>query len=665
MTSTERDSYARQIKIAKDALKVEQDRVYAAAANKANQVWSNSNLANEVHPYLKTKGVQPHGVKISQGNIVVPVMDNDGNISSLQFIDLEGNKKFLKGGKVKGGTFPIGEQSQDIYIAEGFATAATINEIMGDKVYCTFNAGNLLDVAKQIREDRPESHIVVCADNDCWKNQAENPGLDAAKKVEALVDNVSTRVPVFANPESQPTDFNDLFLLEGADVVRQQLVGITLDDAAQMHTDSVSNIDFPAHCLENNGIFGEICGWIDQTALIEQRILTVASLLPTLGAIFGRSYSVRSTNTRTNLLTVGLLATGGGKDHQRKCCKKMLQSANLGHLVSGGSYTSGSAIISALQRYPAAIGFVDEFGLYLNAITGKNSSTHQQSVLKTIMELYSSSNGTYQGTEYSTLTLKKSAKPDRVDIDRPSLNIYGTSTPETFYGALNSGDVVSGYLNRWLIFEGDSKATLSAVDFERSVDDSPPASVIDWLTEAGEFLSDPDEEKSPTQLVDVLVSKEAAIILNQVREKQEQERLNGSSQLKDLWVRYLENAIKVSAIRAICDNLAEPVIEKHHAEWARDVVGWCITNTVSMIRSRVADSAREQAAKDMWRFIDDAGSAGTTRTLLTRKFQRLDKRQRDGILADLVETEAVVETRMKTEGAVRDTIIYVSSGPPS
>jgi hypothetical protein len=206
---------------------------------------------------------------------------------------------------------------------------------------------------------------------------------------------------------------------------------------------------------------------------------------------------------------------------------------------------------------------------------------------------------------------------------------------------------------------------LSDVDFERSVDDSPPASVIDWLTDASDFQSGPDEEETSPQLVEVLVSKEASAILNQVLKIQEQERMDGANQWKDLWVRYFENTIKVSAIRAICHNLAEPVIEKHHAEWARDVVGWCITNTVSMIRSRVADSAREQASKDMWRFIHNAGATGTTKTEWVRKFQRLDKRVRDEILTDLVDTGAVVETHGKTKGAARDTTIFVSSGPPS
>jgi hypothetical protein len=33
------------------------------------------------------------------------------------------------------------------------------------------------------------------------------------------------------------------------------------------------------------------------------------------------------------------------------------------------------------------------------------------------------------------------------------VSIYGTTTPETFYQALGSGHVVSGYLNRLLVVE--------------------------------------------------------------------------------------------------------------------------------------------------------------------------------------------------------------------
>ena len=83
-------------------------------------------------------------------------------MTSLQFIRDEGEKRFLKGGKTKGCYYPLGKAPREsLYIAEGFATAATIQELTSEAVTVAFNAGNLDSVCafpeKEISfdQDRP------------------------------------------------------------------------------------------------------------------------------------------------------------------------------------------------------------------------------------------------------------------------------------------------------------------------------------------------------------------------------------------------------------------------------------------------------------------------------------------------------------------------------
>ncbi|QOJ24692.1 MAG: toprim domain-containing protein [Gammaproteobacteria bacterium] len=70
------------------------------------------------------------------------------------------------GGRKRGCFHIIGDLSDKILICEGFATGASLHEDSGQRVVIAFDAGNLLPVAKNIRDLSPESEIIICGDND-------------------------------------------------------------------------------------------------------------------------------------------------------------------------------------------------------------------------------------------------------------------------------------------------------------------------------------------------------------------------------------------------------------------------------------------------------------------------------------------------------------------
>ena len=87
-------------------------------------------------------------------------------------------KIFLNNGRVTGLFHTIGEPTPTRIIAEGYATAATIHEATGFCVHIAFNCVNLKAVAKTIREQHPNTDLVIAADDD-WKTDG-NPGLTHA-----------------------------------------------------------------------------------------------------------------------------------------------------------------------------------------------------------------------------------------------------------------------------------------------------------------------------------------------------------------------------------------------------------------------------------------------------------------------------------------------------
>ena len=147
MTDEQSARYRATVEAARKQREEEEARLHAEAKIKANEIWNNAKPADPDHPYLKRKGVPCHSLRQSRGDLVMPVMDADGTIHSLQFIwpkkDEEGkDKKFLFGGAVEGHCFTI-IGNERLYICEGYATGASIHAATGGTVICAFNAGNI------------------------------------------------------------------------------------------------------------------------------------------------------------------------------------------------------------------------------------------------------------------------------------------------------------------------------------------------------------------------------------------------------------------------------------------------------------------------------------------------------------------------------------------
>jgi len=193
------------------------------AARNADRIWSEATPTTK-HPYLDLKGIQPYIARESNGNLVIPLFNSD-KITSLQFINEEGKKRFLKGGKVTGSHCTIGEitNSAPICICEGYATGASIHEATSIPVVIAFNAGNLLKVTQSIRNQHPNHEIIIAGDDD-WEsksNVGRNAATEAAEKVMAKLI-----FPTFSKlRQSNQTDFNDMARDEGL-----FLVGIAFMD---------------------------------------------------------------------------------------------------------------------------------------------------------------------------------------------------------------------------------------------------------------------------------------------------------------------------------------------------------------------------------------------------------------------------------------------------
>ena len=223
LNATETEALRTRIEAARHLRDKECARQRADAATRASTLWTSADDAPLDHPYLVRKRVQPHGARKHDGALVLPVIV-DSHICSLQFIHADGSKRFLSGGRVKGGYFGLGNFETPgavIYIAEGFATSATVHEATAAPVAVAFAANNLGAIATSLRKAYPDIDLVICADDD-----AETPGNPGVTHAREAARSAAAAVAVPKHRDGEQTisfDFNDMAAAMGIEAVAEVL----------------------------------------------------------------------------------------------------------------------------------------------------------------------------------------------------------------------------------------------------------------------------------------------------------------------------------------------------------------------------------------------------------------------------------------------------------
>jgi putative DNA primase/helicase len=197
-------------------------------ADRVRAIWGVAKPAPKDHPYLVKKHIQPHSARVTTWQrlyqdesgkhhkltinnvLLIPLINEAGRTRNLQAIfpepipELGRGKDFLPFGETSGLFWWIGSEKTDpVLIAEGFATAATLHEETGYRVYIAFSAGNLLAVGRIVRKHLPTVKIIFAADHD--EKTPGNPGLAKANEAALAVDGFVACPPIAG-------DFNDYAL---------------------------------------------------------------------------------------------------------------------------------------------------------------------------------------------------------------------------------------------------------------------------------------------------------------------------------------------------------------------------------------------------------------------------------------------------------------------
>ncbi|WP_438722090.1 toprim domain-containing protein [Bartonella rochalimae] len=162
------------------------------------------------------------------GDLIIPLRDKENNLRTLQIVNPT-FKSFMKDGKKHESFTIVGAESvgmsalnddleKPIFIAEGYATASAVAEMVQMPVVAAFDAGNLRNVAKVMRDQYPDRMILFVADNDhasqARGKKSMNVGITAAYSA-ALDIGGGVIYPEFQEEERDFSDWDDYKRVHG------------------------------------------------------------------------------------------------------------------------------------------------------------------------------------------------------------------------------------------------------------------------------------------------------------------------------------------------------------------------------------------------------------------------------------------------------------------
>jgi len=341
---------------------------------------------------------------------------------------------------------------------------------------------------------------------------------------------------------------------------------------------------------------------------------------------------------------VGVAPSGAGKDHARKCIQAIAHAAGIGDQYIGGErIASGPGLVSALQKHPAKLFMLDEFGLYLASMTSSSAAPHLRDLMATLMCLYSSASVVYRGIEYAD----QKARP-RAEIVQPHCCLYGTTTPDQFYAALTSMQGLDGSLARFVVVHAPQ-----AIPDRRRVDlAEPPSRLVDSvramvaLKPQGGNLAGLGGAAVDPQLQTVRMLPEVRDAWEQLDDQARGRAENAAG--RAIYARTAENTARLALVAAISNDPVEPLIGVDEFRWAREFALWSSNRLVAEVARKVSDSKAEAETKRVAEIVREAGQL--SRSDLLRRCFFLRRRELEDVLSMLLQSGVLVEQRVSTPG---------------
>ncbi|WP_051228767.1 bifunctional DNA primase/polymerase [Pleomorphomonas oryzae] len=426
---------------------------------------------------------------------------------------------------------------------------------------------------------------------------------------------------------------------EGSGAVVDQETGEVVHEGKRAR----AAVEFPDALTHVPGLVGDITDWICATARRPNRVLALGAALTLVGTAMGRFWA-GPTLSSTVLYMLALAPSGVGKDHALQQIKRLLAAAKMTRTIGPDEFISMPAVIHFIEREPLSLCPMDEFGAFLKRINAKRASGFERGISKIMRSVW--------GTNFGLMTTPEWAATPARTIRAPALSIYGASTPEDFFEALDGGDVSNGFLNRFTLLTVASRT-------EDREPKEPPLVVPEKLSGSLRRLfggGNPLVVASKLHETDIEIEPfvipwgpgaEAVYTDFQREILAWQDR---DADAENFIGRAAEMAVRMATICAGGRDPVMPRISEADMQWGRAVALWSARTLYRMGRLYISETDFQAEANRVLRIIDKEGGEISQETLRARMKNRLRARELREVIETLEDTGAIVRESVATEG---------------
>jgi hypothetical protein len=400
------------------------------------------------------------------------------------------------------------------------------------------------------------------------------------------------------------------------------------------------------------GLVGDIAKWIVATARRPQPELAIAAALVLVGTAAGRLFA-GPTKSATHLYVLGLAPTAGGKDHPLQMIARiMMQTKPLENFLGPSEFISMPAVIKFIMRKALSLCAMDEFGSFMARINSKRASGFEQSIAKILRQMWSQSFTPYITPEWASIQAET--------INSPALSIYGTSTPEQFYKAMEGAAIEDGTLNRFLLVNGredvdevDPEIDSAKVPFGIQCDLQFVFNRIGDLGASARFDRNVDPVASDA-VIYVPWCNDGSHELYKAFSAEVSARQKEGGPFAALWGRTVEIALRIATIVAIGRLEGEDRVRKSDLEFGIMLARASAEQMVNGAREYMAENQNQADAQKIVRLLRQRGGRMKVRDLKRALQHTIKKRDLDSLFGEMRESGQLV---FRDEPS--------ASGPPS
>jgi hypothetical protein len=405
----------------------------------------------------------------------------------------------------------------------------------------------------------------------------------------------------------------------------------------------------PAHLLDVPGLIGDVMRFNLATAFRPQPVLALGAAICLQAVLAGRK--VRDgRNTRTNILAIGVAPSGMGKDHGRQINAQCLLDGGASSLCGPEELASDAGLVAALERNPATLFQIDEFGRMLRAIETARGMPHLKGIVTTFLKLYSSAGVPWNTKAYAD------AEKNKV-ILQPHAVLWGTTARSHLVESLTREQMSDGFMARLLVFEGDANP---GFQFE-AADQITPDEVIERVRWWSAFQPDGNLSSVNLHPATVPTTGKGAEIMKQFLLHCDELRTASADaeSVASIWARGQQKAAQLALCYACSRDHMDIVIDEDAARWAIDLVAYLHRRMIFLADGYVAENAYESKQKRIERLLRNAGGQ-MQRAEVCRATRDWTPRERDEVISGMLAIGVLKIVEVRTGGRPRIDLVLNS-----